>query len=57
MDRQVDLLLVRDLDSDISKREQDALQEFSLSSKVLKMDKWINKQDYNIWRNPHNFYE
>merc|ERR1712061_364025 len=28
MDRQVDLLLVRDLDSDISKREQDALQEF-----------------------------
>ena len=37
MDPQVDSLFVRDLDSDISKREQEALQEFSRSSKVLKM--------------------
>ena len=37
MDRQVDSLFVRDLDSDISKREQEAVQEFSRSSKVLKM--------------------
>ena len=37
MDRQVDSLFVRDLDSDISKREQEAVQEFSRSLKVLKM--------------------
>ena len=37
MDPQVDSLYVRDLDSDISKREQEAVQEFSRSSKVLKM--------------------
>ena len=37
MDRQVDSLFVRDFDSDISKREQEAVQEFSRSLKVLKM--------------------
>ena len=33
----MDSLVVRDLDSDISKREQEAVQEFSRSSKVLMM--------------------
>ena len=44
MDRQVDSLFVRDLDSDISKREQEAIQEFSRSSKVLKMYPIMNKK-------------
>ena len=51
MDRQVDSLFVRDLDSDISKREQEAVQEFSRSLKVLKMYPEMaenNFSNYNI---------
>ena len=47
MDPQVDSLFVRDLDSDISKREQEAVQEFSRSSKVLKMYPKITENDYS----------
>ena len=47
MDPQVDSLFVRDLDSDISKREQEALQEFSRSSKVLKMYPKITENNFS----------
>ena len=43
MDHQVDSLFVRDLDSDISKREQEVVQEFSRSSKVLELYPKITK--------------
>ena len=48
MDPQVDSLFVRDLDSDISKREQEAVQEFSRSSKVLKMYPKITENNLSI---------
>ena len=47
MDPQVDSLFVRDLDSDISKREQEAVQEFSRSSKVLKMYPKITENNFS----------